>query len=102
MKKHGKIEMISIGDINYIQAAGHYSELFLLNGKKELHNKSLDKLMMLLPENFERIHRSYAVSMKRVEHILRYPGSKYEIELKDGTLIPCSRIKFKELNEKFR
>jgi len=97
VKKHRKIEMININDINYIQAAGHYSELHLLNGKKELHNKSLDKLMMLLPDNFERIHRSYAVSMDRVDQIKRYPGSKYELVLKDSTVIPCSRIKFKEL-----
>lgn len=102
VRKYGKIEMISIENISYIQASGHYSELFLLNGKKELHSKSLDKLMMLLPENFERIHRSYAVSMDRVGQINRYPGSKYEIVLKDGTIIPCSRVKFKKLNEKLR
>ncbi len=102
IRKHGKIEMINIEDINYIQAAGHYSELFLLNGKKELHSKSLEKLMMLLPENYQRIHRSYAVSMDRVGQIQRYPGSKYEIVLKDDTIIPCSRVKFKELNVKLR
>ncbi len=102
IRKHGKIEMIDIKDINYIQAAGHYSELHLTNGKKELHNKSIDKLLTLLPSNFERIHRSYAVEMNKIERIQRYPGSKYEIILKDHTVLPCSRLKFKELNEKLR
>ena len=100
IKKHGRIEMITIDDINFIQASGHYSELHLINGGKELHNKSLDKLMMLLPENFQRIHRSYAIPMERVKSLHRYPGSKYEITLYDQTNIPCSRTKFKDLNDK--
>ena len=102
IRKHGKIEMVNIEAINYIRAAGHYSELFLTNGKKELHNKSIDKLLILLPDNFERIHRSYAVEMNKIEKIQRYPGSKYEIILKDQTVLPCSRLKFKELNEKLK
>jgi two-component system, LytTR family, response regulator LytT len=102
IKKHGKITMVSIEEINFIKAAGHYSELYLFNGKKELHSKSLDKLIALLPKNFERVHRSYALDMNRLESIHRYPGSKYELILQDGTVIPCSRIKFKELSTKLQ
>ena len=41
IKKRGKRFLINIEDIKYIKGAGIYTELYLKNGTKEIHNKTL-------------------------------------------------------------
>ena len=58
---------MEIQELAYIKGAGIYSELHFKNGKKEIHNKNLDKLAQILPPNFDRIHKSYIANMDLVE-----------------------------------
>ncbi len=101
IKKRGRIQLIPIEEVLYIKGAGAYTELFLANGKKELHDKSLEKLEQLLSPTFERIHKSYLVKLSEVKEIIVKPGSKYMAELKNGTLIPIGRTKYKDLKAKW-
>ena len=101
VKKRGKILLIPIEDLLYIKGAGAYTELFLANGKKELHDKSLEKLEQLLSQTFERIHKSYLVKMSEVKEIIVKSGSKYVAELKQGDHIPIGRTKYKEIKAKW-
>src|SRR6478735_8796777 len=59
VQKSGRIEPVSLDAVHYIKGAGPYSELVLAGGRTELHNKSLDKLLAILPPTFERVHKSY-------------------------------------------
>ena len=101
IKKRSRIQLIPIEDVLYIKGAGVYTELFLANGKKELHDKSLEKLEQLLSPAFERIHKSYIVKMSEVKGILVEPGSKYIAELKNGERIPIGRTKYKDIKAKW-
>lgn len=101
IKKRSRIQLIPIEDVLYIKGAGVYTELFLANGKKELHDKSLEKLEQLLSPAFERIHKSYVVKMSEVKGILVEPGSKYIAELKNGERIPIGRTKYKDIKAKW-
>ncbi|PKV51289.1 LytTR family two component transcriptional regulator [Aquimarina sp. MAR_2010_214] len=101
VKKKGRIQLISIEDILFIKGAGAYTELFLTNEKKELHDKSLEKLEQLLPETFERIHKSYLVKISEIKEIIVKSGSKYIAELKNGELIPIGRTKYKDIKAKW-
>jgi len=101
IKKRGRMQLISIEDLLYVKGAGVYTELFLANGNKELHDKSLEKLEQLLSHTFERIHKSYLVKMSEVKEIIVKPGSKYMTELKNGTLIPIGRTKYKDMKAKW-
>ncbi|QKX07124.1 response regulator [Aquimarina sp. TRL1] len=101
IKKRGSIQLIPVEEVVFIKGAGTYTEIFLKNGRKELHDKSLEKLEQLLPETFERIHKSYLVKIAEVKEILVKPGSKYEAELKDGTLLPIGRTRYKEIKAKW-
>jgi len=101
IKKRGRIQLIPIEELLYIKGAGAYTELFLADGKKELHDKSLEKLEQLLSYTFERIHKSYLVKMSEVKEIILKPGSKYMAELKNGTLIPIGRTKYKDIKAKW-
>lgn len=100
VKKAGQVKLIDIKDLHFIKGAGIYSELHLLNGAQELHNKSLDTLIQLLPPSFERIHKSYLVSLTLTEKIIIEPGSKYHLLLKTGVSLPIGRSKYKALKAK--
>lgn len=101
IKKRGTIQLIPIEELLFIKGAGAYTELYLINGKKELHNKSLDRLEQLLPETFERIHKSYLVRITEVKEIIIKSGSKYFAELKNGDTLPIGRTKYKGLKAKW-
>lgn len=100
VKKAGNIKLIDIDELLYIKGAGIYTELHLRNGKQELHDKSLENLEQLLPHSFERIHKSYLVSLELAEKILIQPGSKYTLLLKTGAQLPIGRSKYKDLKNK--
>ena len=97
IKKHGRIEIVAIADVVYIQAAHNYSELVLKNGRRELHDKPLERLTAVLPGGFERIHKSYAVRLVDISAIHAQEGSHYEAELKTGERLPVGRTRYKEL-----
>ncbi|WP_436516360.1 LytR/AlgR family response regulator transcription factor [Ekhidna sp. To15] len=101
IKKRGRIHLIPIEDLRYVKGAGAYTELFLSNGTKELHDKSLEKLEQLLSHTFERIHKSYLVKMSEIKEIKVASGSVYTAELKDGECLPIGRTKYKRLKAKW-
>ncbi|WP_109301006.1 LytTR family DNA-binding domain-containing protein [Aquimarina sp. AU474] len=101
VKKRQRIQLIPIADVLYIKGAGAYTELFLAEGRKELHDKSLEKLEQLLSYSFERIHKSYMVKMSEINEIIVESGSKYIAELKNGERIPIGRTKYKDIKMKW-
>jgi DNA-binding LytR/AlgR family response regulator len=100
VKKAGRIELVGIDDVIYVQGAGNYSELVLANGRRELHDKTLEKLQEILPSDFERIHKSYLVRLSAVKALHTAEGSHYEAELKGGQTLPIGRTRYKELRTK--
>ncbi len=101
VKKRQQVQLVPIEELRYIKGAGSYTELFLLDGSKELHDKSLDKLEQLLSPTFERIHKSYLVKMSEIKGITVKSGSKYWAELKSGDQLPVGRTKYKDLKAKW-
>lgn len=100
VKKYGFIEMIDISQIAYIQASGHYSELHLINGETELHDKNLERLLTILPAQFERVHKSYAVRLNQIKKLLKHGGSRYSLELSTGETIPLGRTRYVSIKKK--
>jgi two-component system, LytTR family, response regulator LytT len=97
VKKHGRLEPIPVSEIVVVQGAGNYSELVLADGRRELHDKNLDKLHTLLAPEFERIHKSYLVRFTHVKALHAYEGSLHEAELKSGSRLPVGRSYYKDL-----
>jgi two-component system response regulator LytT len=91
VEKRGFIELVALTDISYIRAAGHYSEIIMKDGTEHLHNKNLSKLLCLLPNNYQRVHRSHLVALNQVDKILKHAGSQYELILNGGNVIPLGR-----------
>ena len=101
IRQRRSIQLLPIEDVCYAKGAGAYSELFLTDGTKALHDKSLEKLEQLLSPSFYRIHKSYLVKMLEVKEIKVASGSKYMAELQNGTVLPIGRTKYKDLKEKW-
>ena len=101
VKKRQRIQLVSIEEVIYIKGAGVYTELFLADGRKELHDKSLEKLEQLLSFSFERVHKSYLVKLAEIQEVIVKSGSKYLAELKNGERIPIGRTKYKDLKAKW-
>lgn len=102
VKKAGRVEIVPIDDVLYVQGAGNYSELVLTDGRRELHDKTLEKLAAILPPDFERIHKSYLVRMSMVKALHAAEGSHYEAELRNGPRLPVGRTRYKDLREKLQ
>jgi DNA-binding LytR/AlgR family response regulator len=101
-----RVEMVPVSEVSFVRAEGHYSELNLPGGDSQddwktlLHNKSIDKISDVLPENFSRVHRSYLVNMNKVKQLSIAPGGRYTLELVSGHSIPVGRTRYKEIMEK--
>lgn len=102
IQKPGRVDLVAVDDVRYAKGAGAYSELFLDGGRAELHGKSLDKLLALLPPHFERVHKSYVVDMRRVTRFHAGEGNRHEVELRTGEVLPVGRERWRELKARLR
>jgi DNA-binding LytR/AlgR family response regulator len=96
----GAVKLVGLDRVRYLQAAGSYSELVLDDGATELHDKSLTRLVALLPDDFVRIHRSYVARLSTVERLQAREGSRYHVRLDDGTTLPVGRTRVDQLRER--
>ncbi|WP_025142697.1 LytR/AlgR family response regulator transcription factor [Pedobacter jeongneungensis] len=101
VRKTGSIKLIELDQVAYIQGAGIYSEINLLDGTKELHDKGLDTLEKILPTGFERIHKSYIINIVQADRILVSSGSRYNLQLKNGEVLPIGRSRYKDFRQQF-
>ncbi|OHE89538.1 MAG: hypothetical protein A3G75_03930 [Verrucomicrobia bacterium RIFCSPLOWO2_12_FULL_64_8] len=100
VRKHGRIELVAVDEVLYVQGAGNYTELVLTDGRRELHDKTLEKLEAVLPPDFERIHKSYLVRQSAIKALHAAEGSHHEAELKNGVRLPVGRTRYKELRDR--
>ncbi len=96
IKSKGVISLIKIEDIEFLKASGNYSEIHTIQKRCFLHDKNLEKLTKILPDNFLRIHRSYIVIKTKIHKVIKHGGGKYSLELTSGEIVPLSRTMFKE------
>ncbi len=97
VRNRGRLQIVPVEQVKYLKGAGDYAELHLHDGTLLLHNKSLEGLIKILPDSFVRIHKSYITDLNLIINLRIYGGGKYECELKDGTILPVSRTRYKEL-----
>lgn len=96
---HG-VALIPVEDIAWIQADGDYCALHLVNGRRELHDKTLDRLQQVLPAAFVRIHRSYLVNMHLADSLLVEGGGRYRLRMRGGMELPVGRSRVQSVRER--
>ena len=100
IKETGRTRKIPVKDVLFIKAEGNFAELNCMDGSQYLHHLRLGQIMEDSPQNFLRIHRSYAINLEYLTAIQSKEGSRYFAEIKHH-LIPVSRYKIADLRRDF-
>lgn len=100
VRRQGRLELVAVADVLYVQGADNYTELVLQNGRRVLHDKSLENLAAVLPDDFERIHRSYLVRLSAIKQLHVHEGGRYEAELVPGQMLPVGRTRYKAIRDR--
>ncbi len=97
-----KLYVLSLDDIDYIEAAEKETLIFS-NQKKYISKVKISKWEeMLLGNNFYRCHRSFIINLDKITEIEQWFNSSWIVKIKNyTTTIPVSRNNIKELRELF-
>jgi two-component system LytT family response regulator len=86
-----RIQIVMVDDLDWIAAAGDYSELHTLNAT-HLVRETMNTLERKLdPDKFARIHRSRIVRLDRILELRSIENREYVVKLRDGSQHRSSR-----------
>ena len=91
VRKLGREFLISVADVEWLQASGNYVNLHLRGRDYPLRSTIAGIEAKLDPDRFVRVHRSYIVNLDRITSIEPLESGDARIHLGDGSAVPCSR-----------
>lgn len=99
VKINGKIKIIPVEDIEYIEAADDYARIYTREGNF-LKNKTMAFFEHSLPaSDFVRVHRSYILHVRQVTRIEPYEKDQQIALLRGGARIPISKSGYARLKQ---
>ncbi|OEK03417.1 hypothetical protein BFP97_18675 [Roseivirga sp. 4D4] len=91
IKSVGKIELVPLSEVIFLNASGNYIEVNT-NGEKFLKRGTISQIESELdPEVFVRIHRSTIVKKSEIKELQNYFNGEYMVILKTGHQLKLSR-----------
>jgi two-component system LytT family response regulator len=97
VKTGGKIKIIPIEDIHYLEAADDYVKIHTHNGAF-LKNRTMGFFEKVLdPTRFVRTHRSYIINIQQVTRIDPYEKDGHLCVLSSGAHVPVSKAGYVKL-----
>ena len=97
VKVNGKIKIIAIDQVHFIEAADDYVKIYA-GDESFLKNKTMTYFEQVLdPSMFIRIHRSYIVSINQVTRIDPYEKETHLALLRSGKKLPVSKTGYAKL-----
>ena len=99
VKTGGKIRIIPVQQIHYLEAADDYVKIHTTEGVY-LKNKTMGSYEQSLPtDSFARTHRSYLVNVHEITRIVPYEKDSHLAILKNGVKVPVSRAGYAKLKD---
>lgn len=99
VKTAGKIKIIPIPEILYLEAADDYVKIHTKEGSF-LKNKTMGFFENTLPQDqFARVHRSYILNVQEITRIDPYEKENHLAILRSGARIPVSKNGYGKLKE---
>jgi len=90
--QNGRVVFVNVADIDWIEADGNYTHLFIGNDRRYEIRESLTSLERKLdPRYFVRIHRSTIVNMRSIKEIHRWFHGHHLVVLACGKELRMSR-----------
>jgi two-component system LytT family response regulator len=97
IKINGKIKIIPVQDIHYLEAADDYVKIVTQEGSF-LKNKTMSFFeSMLDPQQFTRVHRSYILNVNQVTRIDPYEKENHLAILRSGARVLVSKTGYPRL-----
>jgi two-component system LytT family response regulator len=97
VKTAGKIKIIPIEDIHFLEAADDYVKIHTHNGAF-LKNRTMGYFEKVLdPNRFVRTHRSYIINIQQVTRIDPYEKDSHLCVLSSGAQVPVSKAGYVKL-----
>ena len=97
VKTGGKIKIIPLEDIHYLEAADDYVKIHTHNGAF-LKNRTMGYFEKVLdPNRFVRTHRSYIINIQQVTRIDPYEKDGHLCVLSSGAQVPVSKTGYMKL-----
>jgi two-component system LytT family response regulator len=99
VKTGTKVKIISVQDVEYLQADDDYVSVitaegaFLKNKTMAFFEKTLD------PRHFVRVHRSYIIAIQQITRLDPYEKDSHLAILKSGAKIPVSKTGYVKLKQ---
>jgi len=100
VRRRGRIDLVAINDLVYVEGADKYSELVLANGQRSFYDRCLGRLEATLPPSFVRIHKSYLVRFTMISRLIVLRGSRYFAELRNGLRLPVGRSRYEQIKSR--
>ena len=99
VKDNGKIRIIPVSQIQYLEAADDYVKIHTAEGVF-LKNKTMSFFEQTLEtQNFIRIHRSYIINVQLITRIDPYEKENHLAILSIGTKLPVSKAGYAKLKQ---
>lgn len=97
VKINGKIKIIPVQDVHYLEAADDYVKIITQEGAF-LKNKTMSFFEQTLdPQQFARVHRSYILNVNQVTRIEPYEKENHLAILRTGAKVPVSKTGYPRL-----
>lgn len=97
VKTGGKIKIIPLDDIHYLEASDDYVKIHTHNGAF-LKNRTMGYFEKVLdPDRFVRTHRSYMINVQQVTRIDPYEKDGHLCILSSGARVPVSKAGYAKL-----
>ena len=99
VKTNGKIKIIPVHDVQYLEAADDYVKVHTASGT-HLKNKTMQYFEQLLDiRQFVRIHRSYIVNVQEITRLEPYEKDNHIAILHTGLKVPVSKTGYLKLKQ---
>lgn len=99
IKLNGKIKIIPVSELNYIEASSDFVKIFTKEGMF-LKSKTMNYFENCLDSTkFVRVHRSYILNIEQVTRLELYEKDTYMAILKDNNKVPISKTGYQKLKE---
>ncbi|WP_042479147.1 LytTR family DNA-binding domain-containing protein [Bacillus ndiopicus] len=92
--------VIELNDIEAIEAAGHFSNLFLIDGTKLILNKILKELSYLESFGLVRINNSHILNLTQIHSFVSGSHARLEVMTKQHNKYIVSRHYAKSIKER--
>lgn len=86
-----KHNITPVEQVMFISGGNKYSELYLQTSETHLHEKKLWQFMLVLPPQFQRIHKSHIVNLDYANKLITLSGRQHELHFKNGHILPVGR-----------